>query len=121
MIEPTGVPGREQISCINSECPTCREWRRRPGCTSWCEAQCSAGGRWRLLIVAALGCCVRIVWVGIERNNPGCCVTNMAETASADWRRQVRRLIGGMAVDELSEVKLLEDVWRTASNHLRPQ
>jgi hypothetical protein len=26
-----------------------------------------------------------------------------------------------MAVDELSEVKLLEDVWRTASNHLRPQ
>ena len=26
-----------------------------------------------------------------------------------------------MAVDELSEVKLLEDVWRTAPNHLRPQ
>ena len=26
-----------------------------------------------------------------------------------------------MAVDELSEVRLLEDVWRTAPNHLRPQ
>ena len=26
-----------------------------------------------------------------------------------------------MAVDELGEVKLLEDVWRTAANHLRPQ
>jgi hypothetical protein len=26
-----------------------------------------------------------------------------------------------MVVDELSEVKLLEDVWRTAPNHLRPQ
>jgi hypothetical protein len=26
-----------------------------------------------------------------------------------------------MAVDELSEVNLLEDVWRTAPNHSRPQ
>ena len=26
-----------------------------------------------------------------------------------------------LAVDELSEVRLLEDVWRTAPNHLRPQ
>ena len=26
-----------------------------------------------------------------------------------------------MAVDELSEVKLLEDIWRTAPNHWRPQ
>ena len=26
-----------------------------------------------------------------------------------------------MAVDELSGVKLLEDVWRSAPNHLRPQ
>jgi hypothetical protein len=26
-----------------------------------------------------------------------------------------------MAVDELGEVKLLEDVWRTAASHLRPQ
>jgi chromosome partition protein MukF len=69
-------------------------WRRRAGRTSWSEAQSSARGRWLLLIIAAIGCCARIGWVGIERSNPGCCVTNTAETASADWRRQVRRLIG---------------------------
>ena len=61
-------------------------------------------------------------WVGIERSNPGCCVTNTAGDSerglapagsAANWRC--------MAVDELSEVKLLEDVWRTAPKHLRPQ
>jgi hypothetical protein len=35
------------------------------------------------------------------------------EGSPANWRC--------MAVDELSEVRLLEDVWRTAPNHLRPQ
>jgi hypothetical protein len=45
----------------------------------------------------------------------------MAERAGAESKRRVRRPTGvAQALEKFSQVKLLEDAWRTAPNHSRP-
>jgi hypothetical protein len=72
--------------------------------------------------MAATGCYARTGWAGIAMDRCGGCAISTAGKAAADCKRPGSpanwRCI---ALEKLSHVELLEDAWRTAPNHLRPQ
>ena len=71
-------------------------------------------------MIGDLGCFVRIALVGIERENFGCCAISMAVRAGVDSKQPVPRQTGVARLEKFSQVKLLQDGWRTAPNHSRP-
>jgi hypothetical protein len=64
---------------------------------------------------------VRTDWGGIGKGKCECCAISTAGKARADFsRRGSPANWRCLALEKLSCVRLLEDVWRTAPNHSRP-